>query len=508
MGGLDVARPAAAGAERLGLKTKLAFGIGSAAETIAIFAVSSYALLFYNQVLGVKAAWVGLAISASLVFDGLSDPIVGSWSDRTRNSRWGRRHPWMFFAPLPIALCFFAIFSPPHGLSEPLLALWCGVSVSLMRQMMTLFHTPHLALGGELSPNYIERSKVMAYNSFFVWAGGSSMSYIALTFFFPKSAQFHNGLLNPEPWNNFAFTMGAVIVAILYTSAWFTRDRIPYLPQPAAETPRFSPLEFFKDVGKALGNINYVWLLVGYFFLSMMIGLREGLRLYVYSFYWEISSSDLRLFILGSFAGYLSAFLFAARLHSRFDKKKTMIAAALVYGVVPAVPIVLGQLGVLRPDTPGLLPILIAFAAVAYCAISVLQISTTSALADIADENELKHNLRQEGILYSTRALAAKLDQAIGTALAGFVITFIAFPQHAKPGGVAPDILNNLAWWDGVLPAIPGVVAALCYGRYRINRGIYEKTRAEIETRRAAAMAAIAVEETGVPGAVPEVKPA
>jgi len=475
---------APASADRLPLRTKLAFGVGSAAEIIALFSVSSYALLFYNQVLGVSAAWVGLAISASFVLDALVEPIVGSWSDRTSNSKWGRRHPWMFAAPIPIALSFYAIFNPPDGLSPLALAIWCALSVSCMRWAMSAYHTPHLALGAELSPHYTERSKVMAYNSFFSFAGGASMSYIALTFFFPKTAEFHNGLLNPAPWSSFAATMAVAVVLILLTSAWFTRDRIPFLPRPAADTPKFSPVEFFKDMGKALTNVNYVWLLVGYFFLSMMIGLREGLRLYVYGFYWQISSSDLRWFIIGSFAGYATAFIFAARMHGKFDKKLTIIWSGLAYAVVPAIPITLGQFGVLRADTAGLLPILITFAALAYGALSILSISVMSALADVADENELKHGVRQEGILYSTRALAAKLDQAMGTAIAGAVITFIAFPEKAKPGSVPSDVLFNLALWDGALAAIPGVIAAVCYGRYRINRASYEATRTALAARR------------------------
>jgi Na+/melibiose symporter-like transporter len=480
---------APAGHERLPFRTKFAFGVGGSAETIALYAVNSYALLFYNQVLGVPAAWVGLAISASLILDGLSDPIVGSWSDRTR-SKWGRRHPWMFVAPIPIALCFYCVFSPPQALGHLGLAIWAGLSVSMLRQAMTLFHTPHLAMGGELSTHYVERSKVMAYNSFFLFVGGASMTYIALTFFFPKTAEYHNGLLNPEPWNEFALTMAVAVAVILFASAWFTRDRIPFLPQPRPDGPKFSPLEFVRDIAKAVTNVNYAWLLVGYFFLAMMIGLREGLRLYVYSYYWVISSSDMRLFIIGSFVGYITAFIFAARMHGRFDKKATIIGSGLAYAVIPAIPPVLGQFGILRADTPGILPILIAFAALSYASISVLQISVTSALADIADENELKHGIRQEGILYSTRALAAKLDQAVGAALAAAVITFIRFPDKAKPGQVDEDVLFNLALWDGALAAIPGVLAALCYGRYRINRATYEATRAALTERRALATAA------------------
>jgi len=488
---------APAAADRLTLKTKLAFGVGSAAEIIALYAVSSFALLFYNQVLGVQAHWIGLAISASLVFDGLTEPLIGSWSDRTR-SKWGRRHPWMFAAPIPIALSFFAIFNPPEGLEPMGLAVWCGVSVSLMRQVMTFFHTPHLALGAELSPNYIERSKVMAYNSFFTWAGGSLMTWVALTFFFPSSPEYPRGLLNPEPWTNFALTMSLTIVAVLFASAWFTRDRIPFLPPLPADTKPFSMGAFFGDIWMALRNVNYVWLLVGYFFLSMMLGLKEGLRLYTATFYWGLSSEQLRWFIIGSFVGYATAFAFAARMHGRFDKKATLVWGGVAYAVFTAAPLTLGLMGVLTHDTPNLVWILICFAALAYGAISVLQIGAMSALADVADENELRFGVRQEGILYSTRALAAKIDQAVGSALAGFVLLLIAFPEKAQPGAVAAGVLHNLALWDGVIAAVPGLIAAVCYARYRISRTTYEATRTALAEKRAKAAAA-----TPAPAAVP-----
>lgn len=482
---------APAAAERLPLKTKLAFGVGSAAEVIALYAVSSFALLYYNQVLGVPAHWIGIAISLSLVLDGLTEPVVGAWSDRTK-SKLGRRHPWMYAAPVPIALTFYGIFNPPAGL-EPLgLSIWCGVFVSLLRQVMTFFHTPHLALGAELSPNYLERSKVMAYNSFFTWAGGSAMTWIALSYFFPSTPEYPRGLLNPEPWSNFAVTMALTIVTVLFCSAWFTRDRIPFLPQPAADVKPFSPAEFFADVWKALRNRNYVWLLIGYFFLSMMIGLKEGLRLYTATFYWGLASEELRWFVIGSFVGYATAFLFAARMHGRFDKRATLVWGAVAYALTTAAPLVAGVTGVLSSETPNLLAILIAWSALSYGSLSVLQIGAMSALADIADENELRFGVRQEGILYSTRALAAKIDQAIGSVLAGFVLLMIAFPEKARPGAVADGVLFNLAVWDGIVAAVPGLIAALCYARYSINRQTFEETRVALIAKRARA------------GAVPE----
>ena len=471
--------------DRLTLKTKLSFGVGSAAEAIALHTITAYAVLFYNQVLGLPALLAGLAVSVSLVLDGIIEPAAGSISDRTR-SRIGRRHPFMYAAALPIALAFLAVFNPPKGLDQTALFMWFLVSVSLLRWSMAFYHTPHIALGGELSSNYVERSKVMAYNSFFTWAGGALTTIIALRIFFKRTPEYPRGLLNPDAWSPYAMIMSAVAFAILLASALLTHDRIKHLPQPAKDTPAFSLLHFFKDVKWALTNINYVWLLIGFFFLSITLGLRTVLHVYVNTFYWGLDSEELSLFVIGTFAGYATAFLFAARLHGRFDKKKTMIVAAVAYGVIPAIPIGMGLMGIWDHQTPGIVAILIAFSALSYGALSVLSISVMSALADVADENEAKHGVRQEGVLYSTRTLFAKVDQAVGTALAGLVLTVIAFPEKAKPGQVGADVLHSLAFWDGIIAGVPAVLAAVFYGRYRITRASYEKTRAAIAARRVA----------------------
>lgn len=465
------------------MKTKLAFGIGSGAESICLYAIAQFAIFFYYQVRGLDPGLAALAASASLIVDGFADPIAGSLSDRTK-SKWGRRHLYMFFAPIPIALSFVAIFNPPAFLGQWGLFTWFLVSIACLRVAMTFYHTPHLALGGELSSDYTERSKVMAYNSFFSWAGGAAAYWIALRLYFPATPEYKNGLLNPEPYMPYSITMALVAMAILYSSAWFTRDRIPHLPKAPDDVPKWNPLEFFGDIKKALSNINYVWLIVGYFFVSLMVGLRNGLHIYTNTSYWELSTHDLSYFVIGSFFGFLTAFVVSARLHGKYDKKKTMIVSAIVYAIAPAVPLVLGMMGILTPTTPGILPILIASTIFSWGAVSVMTISMMSALADIADENELKFGVRQEGVLYATRSLFAKIDAAIGTALAGIVLGLIAFPPKAQPGAVPDEVLFNLVLWDGLIAMIPGVLAVVFYGKYNINRATYEATKAALAERR------------------------
>ncbi len=300
---------------QISLRTKLSFGIGSTAETMCLYSFGLLSMLYYNQVLGLNATLAGLAPTLALLFDAVSDPLIGSFSDRFKSKKWGRRHPFMFIAPLPISICFFAIFNPPDTLAGFGLFLWFMGFAVCLRTFMTIFHVPHLALGGELSTDYLERSKIMSYNNFFGWIGGAGTHYVALTFAFAATAEYANGLMNPDAYPIFAATAAVIVFFILYASAWFTRDQIPHLSQPPESQPRFSLFEFWLDIKAVLVNRNYVFLLVALFFLSIMLGTRTAFNLYMNTYYFELLPGQVALYVIGSAVGYFTAFSLTARIH-------------------------------------------------------------------------------------------------------------------------------------------------------------------------------------------------
>lgn len=161
------------------------------------------------------------------------------------------------------------------------------------------------------------------------------------------------------------------------------------------------------------------------------------------------------------------------------------MAALLVYCIGPAIPLALGWAGIMDADTPYLVPILIAFSVLQHAPYSIMTTTIYSALADIADENELRYGIRQEGVLYSTRTLFAKVDQAIGTALAGWVLTIVAFPAKAVPGQVPGAVLDGLAA-AFVLSTVPGLGAVAFYGMLRVSKDSYSRTQAALAERRSA----------------------
>ena len=72
--------------------------------------------LYFNQVIGLQAAWVGLALALTILVDSVIDPLIGRFSDNLR-TRWGRRHMLMYASALPAALgiVLYAIFSLVEG---------------------------------------------------------------------------------------------------------------------------------------------------------------------------------------------------------------------------------------------------------------------------------------------------------------------------------------------------------------------------------------------------------
>ncbi len=263
-------------------------------------------------------------------------------------------------------------------------------------------------------------------------------------------------------------------------SSFFTRSRIPWLPRATPGTQRFTLRNFLTDVRQALANRNYVLLLLGAFCLSLMQGVRGGLWIYTATYFWQLSSGQITWFALGSLAGYTCGGAVVAWLHRRFDKRRTCAVAVAVYCIGPALPLALGWLGIMSAETPYLLAILIAFSLLQHLPYSLMTTTVLSAYADIADENELRFGARQQGILYSTQTFFARIDQAVGAALAGWALTAIAFPANATPGHVPDAVLQGLAGaW--VLSTLPGLLTAYFYGRLGITSESYAATRAALD---------------------------
>ena len=261
----------------ISLSLKLRYAMGGAAEGAVGYAFNGFNFIIYTIVFGLPGTLAGTAVFLSIILDAVSDPLIGYVSDRWR-SRLGRRHPFIYFAALPLGACIYCIYMPPEVLlnadegmwsflgyqASPLqwaLAGWLFIFASLLKFFLTCYHLPHLALGSELSDKYIERTQIFRYNTLFSFGGGALLSWC-----------FYNLVVGDKQvaeidtsW--FASLLAVFGAVVIFLTAFLTRGRIEHLPQPPADQLPFSLRTFFKDASVVFSNRNYMMLFFGLFFL-------------------------------------------------------------------------------------------------------------------------------------------------------------------------------------------------------------------------------------------------
>jgi Na+/melibiose symporter-like transporter len=465
----------------LRVRTKFFYGSGAVAEAAIHITFNTFNFLFYNNVLGLSGTLTGLAITIAVVFDAVSDPIVGSVSDRWK-SKLGRRHPFLYLSAVPLGICFIALYTPPESFGELGLFLWFMVFTIGLRVSMTFYHVPHLALGAELSDDYRERSVVYAYNSILSMVGGATAYFLAWTYL----GDAEGGVNEASNFLPIGVAVGSIAILLIFVSAHFTRDQIPKLTQVDDSLPPFSFKQLAAEIIDCFQNKNYLWLLLGLLCLSATNGVREAMNAYIGLFFWELEPDQLRFFGLATPLAFVFAFFATPYLNDKFDKVGTMIGGLVVLIIAQSLPPSMRLLGILPENgDPIIFPMLLLAIAIVYGAGAILSISVMSALADVADDHELNTGRRQEGIFYSARTFVGKATGAFGLLIGGIAIDIIGWPTGVESADqVDPNTIWNLGLIEGPLAAIPSLFAIFFYAKYKITKKRHQEIRAQLDQKR------------------------
>lgn len=467
----DTAAPAPA---RLSLSTKLFYGFGSVAFGVKDNGFSYFLAFFYAQVVGLPAQTVGFGIMLALILDAFIDPIVGQLSDNTR-SKWGRRHPWMYAAAIPVAVSYLLIWNPPTGWSQPAQVAYLVAVAVLIRSFISCYEIPSAALAAELTTEYDERTRLLSYRYLFGWVGGLAMYGLALFVFLRPTPEFKVGLLNPAGYANYGLCAAAVMLfAILVTSAG-THRQIPYLRDPPQQ--RITMGRLARELVGSLRNRNFAFILGAAFFLYAGIGLGFAINLYFSTYYWEFSAAEIGSLALASLTAAILAFLTAPRLAARFEKKQVALLLIPVALLVAVAPIGLRLIGAFPSnDSPLIFGTIFVISIFAVGLGIIANILFSSMIADVVEDEELKSGRRQEGVFFAAIAFAAKSTTGLGIFASGLIISAIKFPTGAAPGTIDPEIIANLGRvYIPTQLVLYGVATALLTG-YGISRASHAET--------------------------------
>jgi Na+/melibiose symporter-like transporter len=463
----------------LGFPLKLVYGLGSISYGVAYVILSSAILqIYFNQVLGIPAVWVGTAIMVSLLADVVLDPLIGHWSDNLR-SRWGRRHPFMYASAIPTAALTYFLWHAPRGLEPTQLLVLAVVTMIALRVSVASYEIPSNALAPELAPDYDERTSLLAFRWFFAIAAIAVMQLVLYTVFLRQDAANPLGVLNPARYAQFGALSAVLMVVCVLISTTATHSRIRYLHKPPER--RTTVVQTFRQILSTFGNPALLVVMASTVLGGTGVGITTTLSNYFYLHLWGLKSQEIGPLAAGGLLASVIGVFLAPYLAKRFGKKQAMIALFSTSVVTSMLPIGARLIGIMPPNGTKLLYVLL-FADVVVTAVLGLIgfVIVSSMVADVAEDQAVKSGARSEGVLFAANGLVGKFTLGIGAFVAGILISAVGFPVHALPGTVDPEIVRRLALY--YLPCIlvfnGGSVVVLQF--YRIDRAAHEANIARL----------------------------
>lgn len=471
---------------KLPVKTKLLFALGAGTEGM-VTAAGITTVLFYNQVLGVSPGLCGLAMAISIISDAITDPLVGTLSDKI-NTLVGRRHPFMFLSALPLGIGLYFLYAPLDGLSEIGYFIWLVVFLIITKFGLTLYIVPHDGLGAELTDDYDERSSLFGYNEVGTMLYPSILALIVYVVIFPSGGEFENGMLNGARYIILAITASLVAASCALICSIGTLDQIPYLHKVDV-SKKFDGKKFFTELRLLLTNQSYLAICFWMFFMYVGLGIIGIVGTYAYIYVYGLATEEMLWAGLAKLPGIFICMPLLAFVTKKLKlgKKAIMGIGTVIPAILVASPHLLKYFGYFPDNDSSILvaslfiPVLLAF-----CVFPLAMIVMNSALVDVADEHELKTGYRSEGVIFSVKSFAQKATQSVGSLVAGFGLEIINFPDKAEMGNLPQEALDGLLIMNGHLYLICWVsAAAVVYFFFSITRESQGITLTKLGEKRA-----------------------
>lgn len=458
------------------LKTKVAWGTGGLADNYMLNVPNALALPIYNIHFGVSAVLMGLALAIPRIIDAFFDAMVGNWSDNTR-SRWGRRKPWMIAGTLLCALILPLLWMPPFEGVNGKFSYFLVLSL-IYFLAYSLFVVPYTALGFELTTDYNEKTRVLAWRMYIGLIGSITCPWLYKLCFLPV---FKGNEVVGAGW--ICTGVGLAILVTGLIPVLFCREN----PQ-ALHQKKISLKEAIQDAFK---NKAFQIVLIGYVLILMGLFSSGALGLYVLIHSVCNENKEMAAEISGwcgsamALAAYLSLPL-ATWFSAKIGKKEAMI---LCLGI--ALAGVLCMIPVLNPYVPyWTIPLFGNAFQIPYLQMipsiifgigmqgAWLMVSTMT--ADVCDEDEVQTGLRQEGIYGAVTSFAQKAALGIAAILGGLLLKVAGYTEGAVTTAAIAENLKTLYIGGQGLGLALGMVLFL---KYSISKKRALEIRAILDQR-------------------------
>ncbi len=467
--------------DRIPIAQKVIYGLGALVNNLLGAAIGGMAIVL-NLGLGMNPALVGLLGALPRITDAITDPLMGYISDHTK-SRWGRRRPYIFCGAIAAGVIFALLWQLPPGQSDGWYFWYFLVGSILFYLAYTIFATPWVAMGYELTPDYHERTRLMGVQNIF-----GQMAYLVAPWFlwFMQNENLFTDMV--EGASRLAILIGIFVVCVGVLPAIFIKERMKDLAeaelqehQPAAGSRLLANLKsFFSGFVTTMKFAPFLKLCAATFLVFNGFMLVSSFQFYVIIYYVFDGDQSLGAEYAG-WAGTVSAIAtfcviaFITWLSTRIGKRRAFFVATGVSMVGYALKWVC-----YNPAYPLLLLLpapLIAFG------LGGLFTLMGSMIADVCDLDELQTHERREGMFGSIYWWVVKLGMAAALAAGGFLLNATGF-DVALGGEQSERTIFLMRVFDVLIPFVASAIAIWAIATYQLTEEKAHEVRIALEQRR------------------------
>ncbi len=443
-------------AKRLTYLRMAGFGMGAVGFNLFYSGLNLYLLYYYTDVVGMKPAIAGLIFMLPVLWDAVTDPIMGGIASRTR-TRFGSFRPYILLGAPVMSLCFVFMFAAPLLFPGAVIAA-SAIAHIMFRTAFTVVAIPHGSLLAVMTYDSKERSRLAGFRTLFGLAGGLLTAAITL-----ELARYFGGENLKVGFLYMAFTFAVISTLIMIFVFLVTFEN----PLPYGERRRPSLAQSWKFLRR---NTPFWILFTG--ILAASVGNSIGTKTMVYyvSYNAEAPESVSLVLTLGLFAAGgavpLWTFMFSVL------KKRTIwllgtggffINSFILYVLAPT-----------EVST------LIGFRIVDGVCLSAVIVAFWAMTPDTVEYGEWKSGDRDEGILFGINEFALKAATGIGVGVLGFALGAIGYSAQGEQTVTALEGIKALAF---LVPLFAYAFSFTCLYFYPIDIKLHQRLLAAIAYR-------------------------
>jgi GPH family glycoside/pentoside/hexuronide:cation symporter len=414
-------------------------------------------LKFATDRLGVSMLSMGAIFLVAKVWNAIADPVVGSWSDRTR-SRFGRRRSWLLGSSLPLAWFTWMAWAPPSALSGAPLVAWVALSVLGFYSAMTSFQVPHAALGVELTHHRQSRNRVFAVKYVVQMLGLFAAFWIGI------------GLVDdPETGRAGARWLG-LLGGI--GSALLVAASLPLLPAERSDYQGRGGVSILRALADVSKNPEARLLLFVFFIEALGLGGLTVLVPFVTQYVMhrpDLTEAMLSVYVLAGVAG-VPLWVWLAR---HFEKRRLWLVAMGMGGLGFGMLLGLGE---------NAWPLMVVSSLVAGTAQACGNSIGQALKADVIDLDELRTGERKEGAYFAAWSFVNKLGNAILASSAGFALGLAGYEPNVEQ---TPLVKYTMIFLLGGMPLVGYAIGSLAFARFPLSEAEHQRIRRELDARAA-----------------------